>query len=563
MNRVGISFSALVTICFATVAVTREVGTRERLIEAAKVSRQLREKAGDLPDGMAKTLGMMADAPEERTVGAEKPFALKSTIEVYKVARPWTAAYNVRRRMSAEPPAVWPTLPDADSLRDLLTDRDAAVRGLAAEALATLHQPEDVPRIAALLKDQATGALALGWSWQMSSMAWSPQDRADPNADPYIPERTWHERTVQTYAREALRLMTGHRFDGLDPRGIPFEEWWRTHDLGKDSLWYWQQRLRRDRLALLAVAPGPWDSDDNRRESSSAALEVRKRHKDLVAEIGTMPPETRAKIFLMATEDFADVTTTGPINRFFPEGIVLPIEGPRVMELVGEGWMWEDCADVARGRALLLGRLARMASEKLVRVDDQDAFHERLRTALKREARGQRWMPVLVARLLPAALTPEELDDPRTSEGFLRASLAEAKEGAARSELAREMVRANLEGQWPVLEKVFYSEELKRGETSDAREGILEALGETPHSPKKRAVLAGLIDDPRNEELLTQPNRRMGMDMYRRCAVNAANAIAGHEAVSRDIRQDLSATERSRQALEEFRRIVRGLKAPE
>ena len=50
---------------------------------------------------------------------------------------------------------------DAMSLRALLSDKVPGVRALAAESLATLHQPEDVSRLAALLTDGAEATMEL------------------------------------------------------------------------------------------------------------------------------------------------------------------------------------------------------------------------------------------------------------------------------------------------------------------------------------------------------------------------------------------------------------------
>jgi hypothetical protein len=49
------------------------------------------------------------------------------------------------------------------------------------------------------------------------------------------------------------------------------------------------------------------------------------------------------------------------------------------------------------------------------------------------------------------------------------------------------------------------------------------------HSP-----LVELIDNPRNETLLTQVNQFMGMDLYRHYAVQSLNAIAGSDWVSHE-----------------------------
>jgi hypothetical protein len=107
-------------------------------------------------------------------------------------------------------------------------------------------------------------------------------------------------------------------------------------------------------------------------------------------------------------------------------------------------------------------------------------------------------MPIFYSRLLPSA-TLKNADDPLTREGYLRAALTKATKGGAREAIAGEMVRSNLDGQWPALSATFYSESESGYLSSDARLGILRALGEAPHSRNKLVVLVGLINDPRSE----------------------------------------------------------------
>jgi hypothetical protein len=206
----------------------------------------------------------------------------------------------------------------------------------------------------------------------------------------------------------------------------------------------------------------------------------------------------------------------------------------------------------------MLARLAQAADRILLGYGNPKPYREALAKAIEREGAGGRAMPVLVSRLLP----PTEVgrwDDPTYREGYLRKALAEAKEGYARDVIAAEMVRENLEAQWPVLERVFYAEKRERGRGSDARIGILKALGEAPHTAEKTQRLVELIDDPRNETLLTQVNQFMGMDMYRHYAAQSLNAIAGGNWVSHEVLQDLGRPERSVKALAELRRLAHEL----
>ena len=67
------------------------------------------------------------------------------------------------------PPQNTPRWPEAAALRRLLQAHDPAMRTMAAEALATLHQPEDAARLAALLGDRAAAPPYLGHNVSRSS----------------------------------------------------------------------------------------------------------------------------------------------------------------------------------------------------------------------------------------------------------------------------------------------------------------------------------------------------------------------------------------------------------
>lgn len=70
-------------------------------------------------------------------------------------AVPWRFQYLrlLEHEMLAAPAVVWPKEVQGPSLRKLLEDGNPFVRALAAEALASLFDPADVPRLAQLLDD--------------------------------------------------------------------------------------------------------------------------------------------------------------------------------------------------------------------------------------------------------------------------------------------------------------------------------------------------------------------------------------------------------------------------
>jgi hypothetical protein len=231
------------------------------------------------------------------------------------------------------------------------------------------------------------------------------------------------------------------------------------------------------------------------------------------------------------------------INAFFPEGFALHLERGRILELLDGRNIWSDCLDWPEAKSLLLWRLASLAPTLLT---PQDWPH--VREELQLRAGSQAAMPVLMSRLLAAA-GPGLADDPQTREGFLRASLARSVWDWRVQEIAAEMVRTNLEVQWPFLAARFNADPaLARWE----RLGALEALAEPPHSLDKLVALVGFLDDPRNASLLTLPLAQ-SFDRVRERALRALYAIAGVTPTSSKLRDDLAHEDRSSDALIELR----------
>jgi hypothetical protein len=507
---------------------------RQRLEKAASGSRELLAKARPMSEEMLKQLCLQAEMEQDQPALEENHFPRLADVQAYLKLRPQAVAYRDRFGQSALRNAVqtWPTPAEAPILRELLRDQDAAIRSLAIEALATLHLPDDVGRIGRFLDDEAAAAPVLANCFQISSMG-IPQANAP---DDLVTHLVWSDRSVSAYARAALRLMTGHRFDQKDPPDVTFSQWWETHNLGKESLWYWQERLLREQEV--------W------RPASEAKARRAAAHRATVAELKGLSAEVEAKVYLVTTRGMDNPDVIGPINEFFPEDISLRINRDRMLELLEGGLLWPDSDDVPEAEAMVFNRLGRLAPTMLPKED-----WPRARAALEKFAPGTRWTQILVSRLLPTAEAGHE-DDSETREGYLRQALDHAQEGYTRDMLAAEMVRSNLEAQWPALVKIFYTEAERHAEGSDARLGILKAIGEPPCTNRKLAALVELVNDSRNDTLLTQVNERMGMDMYRHYAAQSLNELAGREYISFTLRQDLGIPERSKPALAELRRLA-------
>ena len=237
----------MVIIVAATTGAAAELAAQDHVRRALATSEELLGKAESPSSDELRQVQPRACVLEDTANTPSKAFARQSQVELYTRDRSWCWAYpHIFWSQHAVPAIQWPRESDAPALRALLDDKDAAIRSLAVEALVTLHQTEDIPRIGRMLDDEAQGAPVLGFSMQHTAIAFS-QGSLDArlpaqNADPLVLLRTWHTRQVRTYAREGLYLMTHQRFADSGE----FDKWWKTHRNARECLWYWQRRLQLD-----------------------------------------------------------------------------------------------------------------------------------------------------------------------------------------------------------------------------------------------------------------------------------------------------------------------------
>ena len=120
--------------------------------------------------------------------------------------------------------------------------------------MATLHRPEDIPRIAQLLGDSAEAPAELMLNNQGFSEGFftgaAAQEQWDRGLDL---ARSWELRRVQTYACVRLILLTGEDFSAKD-----FSTWWAHNQNPLHRVWYWQQRVLQGFAECVVACPdGP------------------------------------------------------------------------------------------------------------------------------------------------------------------------------------------------------------------------------------------------------------------------------------------------------------------
>jgi hypothetical protein len=524
-----VATTLLICFCWAADSAAQP-SVRARLLASAQATRQLlnnsRSGSNDYDEW---------DKIDRKSEVMPRRHPLKTDVPKYARQRPWSHDYDVRfgdslglgLALSNRQAARWPTPDDGPALRALLADRDAAVRSLAVEALATLHDPEDLERIAALLTDHANGVPALGWERWMNS--WRvPYDRSD-----YDLVRSWFARRVSSYARVALRLMTGRDFDAAS-----FAAWHERNHGGRSDFWYWDVRLRQ---MLREADAESTDGDYYARLRATAAT--------LRPELRDMPAEVEAKACLLSYQHYL-----GPCND-------LRVTPARLLELLDRQNLWAD-VDWDAYRTRIGEPSYDTLVREIVRVSDKYFTARdvpRLSAVLAREheSLGTAKVPMLVAiaNFLPPA-GHDNIDAPDTREGSLRNAFRQETIKYPQGDLAKELLRIDAERHWPFLEPLFFTEPNAQ---SDLRAAILDELGAQPRTPEKRSILAAIVLDDRFKAIWTRPDKRGGDSRERDAAARAVNAHAGREVLSVTLLQELFlyGTTRSDAALARVQAIVR------
>ena len=541
----------------ASLAVER-VSVRERIERATAVSRELAAKAQEAP---AKVRRMVAPQPrlrDDRKNEAAMRFPRREHVARYLEAKPWSRCYAwPLHRVPASPAGgKWPRAADAEELVRLLGDKDGAIRCLAAEALATLHRPEDIPRLARLLADEGDGPPELAQNMQRTAMLIRPPDMGGLDL-----LRAWQPRTVRIYARRALKLMTGRDFSHES-----FPRWWQANQPARHRVWYWQQRLMRE-LSEAVALPAPSRSREPGETYAQWSKRVRgeqaKRRAAVLdaiaAELRKLPAEVEAKVRLLAANRGSTALGVGLDSAFWPTYDCGRLPPERLLALLARKGLWEDVqwqGDAGRGNYNRMVIVLAGSAHKLFRQEHV----ARLRAVLAKE-RGKLWwsgqaaLTTAISRLLPPAKAAE-LDDPDTRDGFLRAALRHGGQDYAQAPVAARLVAVGLPRNWAFLKQAFFGEAgLRTG--APAQQAIIRALGAQPLTPLKRAALRDLLLDERFKRFWTLSNRQgMGRDMYRVYAIQAVNAHAGKTVLTYVHKQELNNPETAARTLPEVLRLV-------
>jgi len=540
---------------------------RRRLVEAAKRSRDLMAAAEEADPEILRNSCLYPIVRADWLSMLPARFPRESHVRQYRDARPWSGAYAypLVGGWKEQPEETWPTLADLPALRILLTDRNAVIRSLAAEVLAALHQPEDPARIATLLWDLDEGAPVLGWNGTYVSNLPGvslPEDE-DDRLDIW---RSWHHRTVRSYALNALHLMTGRDFTRQS-----FPEWWVRQREPEHSLWFWQRRLEHliHEVATPPLVRNPQEPVDIERQSKRmaewhAGLDARRREigEAVLEELRRLPPEVEAKIVLLSgRQGIGSYNGVVPQGLFFDSIPDLRLEPGRLLDLLDRKGLWDDVTwDDQRGRELYNRMVCRIAlsAEKLFSPADKPRLEALLACKeidLWWKARSA--LLIAVSRLSSDA-DPSNLDETGTRDAVLRSAIRTAGDGAVRCAAARELIRAGLSRNLGFIEEFFFRIE-EQISSPDLRQSILIELGCPPLTDLKRRILINFLTDSRSEPFWTRPSKEMGDSLFRRYAIRSINAHAGEELLTNRHARDLWDPEKSSATLEAVVDLVRAL----
>ncbi len=438
------------------------------------------------------------------------------------VVRPWSLPYcrdyfgrsnpadpeNPDRRLSLAitEKTEWPRKKHAVALRKLLNDEDPKVRGVAAEALATLHLPEDVPRIAALLKDESESATSImGDVFVYWGDQGEMEEKAKEEDDRFARDKRWASRTVSDYAEKAIKLMTDENLDSES-----FDAWWKLNQRAETSLWYWRVRMRRDFSSALL-------GEDFDRDIAVARSRIAEGLSRLTAE-----EEVKIRLLARSSGD-----------SLLGDFVCQRVGSERLLELLREENLWQDVdwRSWTGSYDTMVRRLLPQAN-RYFSGEDIPQLNQ-----IWDRRRGKYWIDAAFVVGISKLLMPAEednIEDVNTRDGFLRASLREIKHATARGKIVQELVRVGLPMNEDFLVDYFFGNtERSRGIGHDVRSSILIELKAMPLDESKRLMLMRLLNDSRFEPIWTDEPKLGTYD--RLYAIEANNAHTGKALIDSEL----------------------------
>lgn len=532
-----------ITLALSAMVSGQMPATRERMQKAVQVSRDL----ADAAEPEEKREGEEQAQPNKAEEKRER-FPQQSHVIAYAGARSWAMRYTRYFRGTAQKEdGRWPVAEDGVELRRLLKEGDPAIRGMAAEALATLGQSENVPLPGDMLDDAAEAAPELVDRFSSQPlMVFGGNLPARKEA--LVFSLAWQKATVAAYARKGLKRVTGRQFADK----AAFLTWWSSNANARHCLWYWQQRIQREMDEAEARAGIGLDPHEQRKQCAAVKLALSRA---ILAELKQLPPEVEAKVRLLTTSAHAGgAPITGTEDSFWPEPPSLRVKPDRLLDLLDRKGLWDDVPWDVEHYNLLAERMGLWA-QVLFRPEHVG----RLRQVGKRERdnlwwSGQASLVIGISRLLPPA-KKGQLDDVNTREGMLRNAVLHEPDLFARDYCAMELVKVGLPENADFLKRVAFAPGNEDGSPT-MMQAILQELGRSPLSVEKRELLADIVLDERFVKSWTRQLGRMGDDMDRQHACWSINAHAGRELIGDDLKQALVDPARSAKALEKIRAIV-------
>ncbi len=458
-------------LCVSSCALVNVQSPRERIIQSIRVTDE-KSRNAEVYEGDDPLLLRAASHPTSR----------KGEVKRYFKVRPWSLPYcrdDDRPSLSLSEKPAWPKRRHAPALRELLSDEDPEVRGVAVEALATLHIPEDIPRIAALMDDEAESGASIMGDLVTFNRHLVPREYFADDDSLWDFERRWAPRTVSDYSKKAIHLMTGEVLDSED-----FDSWWEKNSEAETSLWFWKERMRR----AFSVAT----------EGKRVVPRVKRARKKIGRELAKQSAEVEAKARLLSRNTHSDLFGMGIGDSMMGPYTSRRLSSDRLMELLEERNLWSDVD----------WRVWTGAYDSLVRVlmGQADVYFERKDVAQLRRIwerkRPEAYNPddyfcIGISRLLEPAIE-SNIDDLNTRDGILRYGLSGIERVAHRGKIVRELVHVGLPLNEDYLVEYFFNNALRfQGIGPDVRTSVMMELRALPRTEVKRELLERLLEDQR------------------------------------------------------------------